>query len=207
MKSLDEYVNIIVDSLKKEYLKDTSALWAYPCLALVRKDGELKVVDGRYSDQQILEWAATNLDIKRAKYIIIGRMVVKYSNIVNPSTGQRNIIEKAIMITGKNIENNRTKLIIIPCKEHKDYRPIEEIAKTAKEFDPSVKNADISIEKKTEDGQYSHYLTARFATPVIYDSNKGDKFISDPILSAISSTVPNIDDSNAIDISDPKNKI
>lgn len=207
MKSLDEYMDIMVESLKNEYLKDTTALWAYPCLMLVRNDGEVKVVDGHYSNQDLMIWGQTNLDVKRAKYIIIGRMVVKYSTIINPATGKPNIIEKAIMITGKSLNNNRTKLMIFPCKEHKDYRDLDTINKENKNFDPSVKGADVSAVKSDETGKYSYYLTAKLGTPIIKDTKKGDVFLSDPILKAIGKDVPNIDADSVQDASNPINKL
>lgn len=184
MKSLDEYIDIVLDALKKEYLRDTSVLWPYPCVAIVKK-GEMKIIDGKYSDEELLAWLSYNLDIKNINYIIVGRMVVKYFDMINPQTGTKYIKEKAIMVMGKNIKNNRTKVIILPCKEHRDYRTMEQIEKNEIGIENPIKNPDINKPEFDENGKYSNYLTAKFGEPIIYDSNKGDQFLIDPLIGAI----------------------
>lgn len=191
MKSLDEYMDIVLDALKKEYLKDTSALWPYPCVAIIKK-GEMKVIDGKYRDEELLAWLNYNLDLKNIEYIIVGRMVVKYFDIVNPQTGSKYIKEKAIMVMGKNMRNNRTKLIILPCKEHRDYRTPEQIEKNEIGIENPIKNPDISKPEFDEKGKYIDFLTAKFGEPTIYDSNKGDQFLIDPLIGAIGRIDKNI---------------
>lgn len=48
---LDKAVEIVKEALKKEYLRNPQTIWDYPCLAIVNKNKELRIIDGKYDEK------------------------------------------------------------------------------------------------------------------------------------------------------------
>jgi hypothetical protein len=205
MADLVKVMDMVNKDLKALYKEKPGGAWLCPCVVFANNDGSTRVLDGNMPDDQLMPWMAMNLEPKKLDQIVVGRMVIKRGDIIDPTTNQLIIKEKAIMIMGKDMKNNRMRLIITPCKEHRDYRTAEEIETQAKlkAFDPSVKGADIDkVLVDNETGQFYARLTAKFGQEQIFDSRNGHTFLTDPIIAGMTE-LRNVKDDTAEDISDP----
>jgi len=176
---LDKLINIMKDNLKREYIKDPTKLWVYPAIIIQRKNGEINTIDGKYPDDKIAEWVYTYIKPENLKIMVIGRMGVKYGDIIDPTTNKPIIKSKSIIIYGKNFEKNTIKLIIIPCYEHRDFRDKISIETDREIIDMTFKSPDLQKSVSEQDKDY--FLTVQFGEEQIFSPEKGDKILIDPI--------------------------
>ncbi len=194
MANLVKIMDMVNEDLKKLYKSNPTGVWLYPCLLLVDNDGHVRELDGKVPEADLFKWLCQNMDLKKIKSVIVGRMVVKYGEIIDPNTNAPTITQKAIMVMGKDLSTNRSRVIITECKEHRDYRTQESIEKgMAEGFDPSVKGADVTKMIVDEaSGKIASMLTARFGDETIMDTRDGQTFLLDPLMDGIIS-VRNLD--------------
>jgi hypothetical protein len=176
---LNKLIDIMKENLKKEYIKDPSRLWAYPAIILQRKNGEINTIDGKYPDQTIVEWVYQYVKFENIRIMVIGRMGVKYGNIIDPTTNKPIIKNKSIIIYGKDFEKNIVTLNIIPCYEHRDYRDIKSVETDREIIDLTFKSPD--LQKSVSQDNQQFFLTVQFGEEQIYSTEKGNKFLIDPI--------------------------
>ncbi len=181
---LEKAVYIIRDSLKKTYMENPNAIWDFPCIGLIDKNNELKIIDGKYTDQQIADFLKHHFSFKEIVVITIGRMLVEYGNVIDPNTGKPVIKKKAIVVYGKNIQTNDSMMIVLPCKEHFDTRELK-VIENDKETDTIV-NATLGgspdIERSLGIGNKKYWFKARFGKEEVYSSKKGYKVVEDPLI-------------------------
>jgi hypothetical protein len=180
---LNKLMNLMKENLKKEYLKNPSKLWAYPAIILQRKNGEINTIDGKYPEQAIVEWVYQYVKFENIRIIVIGRMGVKYGNIIDPTTNMPIIKNKSIIIYGKDFEKDIVTLNIIPCYEHRDYRDMKSVETDREIIDLTFKSPD--LQKSVVQDNKSFFLTAQFGKEEIYSTTKGDKFLIDPIFTLL----------------------
>ena len=201
MADLVKIVDMVNQDLKELYKESPSGAWLYPCVVFGDNDGGVKALDGKLPDDKMFDWVRQNLNVKKLAQIVVGRMVVKYGEIIDPNTNQPMIKEKAIMVMGRDFKTNRTRLIVTPCREHRDYRTPDEIDKQS-QYDPSIKAADTSKMLVDADGRFYARMTGKFLEAQVYDTRNGHQFLTDPLIDGISQ-LRNIKEDNVTDVSDP----
>ena len=201
---LTKIVETVREDLKKTYKAAPGDIWQKPFVVFV-KEGAIRFLDGVKNEAQLFEWLTQNLDLPKIESIIIGRMVVKRSSVIDPNTNEGTIMEKAIMVMGRDMRTNRVRVSITPCHEHRDYRTDDDIEKTAGTYDPSIQGADIAKPIFDVTGKILSKLTAKFGQEVVMDTRQGHKFLMDPLIQGIEH-VRNIDKEIAAaqDMHDPK---
>lgn len=183
-RNIVELVDSVADDLKVAYKRNPSGVWKNPCLIMQDTSGATKILDGDLTNEQVAMWMKQNVDPRKLKVVVTGRMVVKYGKFIDPSTNNPIIEKKAIMVMGKNLKTGRTRVSIVPCHEHRDYRDEETIKKNGQLPNHNLKSPDVT--KKILDGdKTAGYLTAQFGKEEILDSRNGHKFLSDPLLTVI----------------------
>lgn len=202
---LIKIVDQVRDDLKETYKQSPGETWQKPFVVFV-SDGGTRYLDGVKNEGQLFEWVTQNLNLTKLEAIIIGRMVVKRSSVIDPNTNEGTIMEKAIMVMGRDMRTDRVRVSITPCHEHRDYRTDDDIEKTAGQYDPSIAKADIN--KPIFDpftGKILSRLTARFGQETVMDTRQGHKFLMDPLIQGIKH-VRDIDSeiAKAQDMHDPK---
>jgi hypothetical protein len=205
---LIKIVNSVRDDLKKAYEQNPGEIWRKPFVVFV-SDGGARFLDGVKDEAQLFEWVTQNLNLPKLEAIVIGRMVVKRSSVIDPNTNEGTITEKAIMVMGRDMRTERVRVSITPCHEHRDYRTDEDIEQTAAQYDPAIAHADIN--KPIFDpftGKILSRLTAKFGQETVMDTRQGHKFLMDPLIQGIKH-VRDIDQeiAKAQDVHDPKAKV
>ena len=206
---LTKIVDQVRDDLKETYKQSPGEIWQKPFVVITNGDGSIRFLDGVKSEEQLFGWVSANLDLNKLVGIVIGRMVVKRSQVIDPNTNEPTIMEKAIMVMGRDMRTERVRVSITPCHEHRDYRTSEDIEKSADVYDPSIARADVN--KPIFDpftGKILSRLTARFGEEIVMDTRQGQKFIMDPLIQGISH-IRNIDQEieKAQNMHDPKTKV
>jgi len=185
MADIVELINLVKKDLKTAYKQSPTSVWKNACVLFSNKDNGVRILDGNYGDEDIVGWLKYNIDTVKLKTVVVGRMVVKYGDIVDPNTNKPIIKEKAIMVMGKDLIKGRTRVCIVPCHEHRDYRDEETIDKKGEVLNPAIMSPDVSKTIK-QDNKYVSYFTAQFGKETILDSRNGHKFLADPLLNVIS---------------------
>lgn len=194
------------DDLKKEYLSRPNVLWIFPVVVFDTQKNGVRIIDGKYPDDAVAEYLSKATKNDTIKCVIIGRMGVKRSGVIG-ADGQPIIKEKSIIIHGKNFLTNEFKTIIIPCKEHFDFRDKEEIEKDHKLIDLTFKSPDLSKFTTDEKGNEFH-VTAKFGKEEEFSTKKGHKQLIDPLLDSLEKKQKILKDIEAMEkINESKNKL
>ena len=185
---LTRIVNCVRDDLKKLYSNDPSAVWDKPFVVIAKKGGETSCIDGGVEDAKALGWLQAKFERKEAEVVVIGRMVAKYGTFIDPTTQQRIILEKALLVTGRDFSNGRTYVVIVPTKEHRDYRSSESMEAGGKIIVPGLKSPDVTKAIKDEMGVTKGWLTSQFGKEQVFDSRKGQRCLLDPLIQGVIDT-------------------
>ena len=180
---LVKLVSGLRDDLKALYLENPTAIWDLPVIAFARKSGGVNILEGIKDNEHVVAWLRSNL-VNEVESIAVGRMVIKPSTVLG-ADGKPVIKEKAILVTGRNIDTKRTYVSITPCKEHRDYRSDQFAEKQNKTFDPTLKGADKTKNIENEHGRVVGRLQAKFGPEQVLDSKKGNQFMVDPIIAGV----------------------
>lgn len=184
---LEKTVNIVKDALKKEFIKDPVGIWKYPCIAILTKNKELKIIDGKYDEARLAEWLRYNLNLMDINVIVVGRMLLKTSNIIDPTTNMPVVEKKEIVVFGKDIKTNERLVVRIPCKYHIDLRNPTQIEKdTYGNFlVEATFGGSPDISKFITHKNKQIFYRARFGEEIVLSSKKGDIIDDDPLIKMI----------------------
>lgn len=180
---LVKIVDTMKEDLKEMYLRDPKAVWDLPMIAVSKRTGGVVVLDNLQSNEHAMQWLITHMQ-NDIESLVVGRMVAKYSSVLG-ADGKPIITEKAIMVMGRQLGNNRSYVSITPCHEHTDTRDLDTIEKENKVFDPSLKAPDLDKLITDEHGIIRGRMTAKFGKEQIMDSKKGQVFMMDPIIQGV----------------------
>ena len=200
MADLVRMVEGMRDNLKRIHLAQPEAVWDLPMISVSRRLGGVHVLSGIKGNDHAVNWLRENLT-NEVENIVIGRMVVKHSTVLG-ADGNPIVLEKAIMVMGRHIDSKRAYLSITPILEHKDYRSDQFAEKQNKEFDPTMKGADKTSKIVNPFTGQQHYLQTKFGTEQIHDTNKGEKFLMDPIIENVYPS-PRVDANEAQSLNAP----
>ena len=194
MVNLVKVVNEVRDDLKKEYLKDQSAVWTKPFVVIVRQD-DCSFIPEFHDEDKIIEWLRNFRDVSQTHGLVIGRMVAKYNHAILDPRGQPMVTQKAILVSGRMLTTGQTYVTITPCHEHSDLRTpkIDEPLKQDL-FIPNITSPDKVAPIVAENGIIKGFRQMQFGDEQIFDSRRGDTCALDPLIEGVLSTpgVPNV---------------
>jgi len=163
-------------------------VWDKPFVVVASHGGETSCIDGGIEDEKAMGWLQAKLAKKEVEVVVIGRMVAKYGTFIDPTTQQKVILEKAILVTGRDFSNGRTYVVIVPTKEHRDYRSSESMEGGPKIEIPGLSSPDITRAIKDEMGVTKGWLTSQFGKEQVFDSRKGQRCMLDPLIQGVIDT-------------------
>jgi len=184
---LAKAVNSVRDDLRKLYMKDPSTTWERPFVVIAREGGFTGYLDSPHNEDVIIGWLSQFRGPKKIEAVIVGRMVVKYAGTLD-SQGNKRILEKAILVTGRDFKRNRTRISITPTKEHRDFRSEETIDKQGDLENPGLHSPDVTKKILDVDGSKAGYMTGQFQKEKVMDSNNGMKCALDPLIAGVLET-------------------
>lgn len=185
MVELDQVVNEVRDDLKKLYLKDQNAVWTKPFVVMIGAD-DITVMDNAENQDAVVDWLRHFRGPNQIKGVVVGRMVAKFSPTIRDQDGNPQILERAILVSGRMLDSGQTYVSITSSKEHNDLRatPGDEPLLN-KPFLPGLTSPD-KVDKIIGDfGQLRGFKSMQFQKEVIFDSRKGDTCQLDPIIDGV----------------------
>lgn len=191
--NLEKVVNEIRDDLKKLYLQDQSAVWEHPFVAIIKRD-EVNVLGGAKSEERIVNWLRQFRGPEGIAGIVVGRMVAKYSKTIRGLDGNPQVLEKAILVSGRMLDTSQTYVSITPVHEHKDLRrPKGDTNENAEPngehiYVPGVNSPDKVAKITDEEGFVRGFLEMQFGREQIFDSRKGERCALDPLIQGVIDT-------------------
>ena len=181
-------VNCVRDDLKKLYSSNPSAVWDKPFVVVASHGGETSYIEGGVESGSVVGWIREKLNHKEAEVIVVGRMVAKYGSFIDPTTQQKIILEKALLVTGRDFSNGRTYVVVVPTKEHRDYRSSEAVEGGPKIEIPGLNSPDVTKAIKDEMGVTKGWLTSQFGKEQVFDSRRGQRCMLDPLIQGVIDT-------------------
>jgi hypothetical protein len=186
-------VNLVRDDLKKTYTQDPSVIWANPVVFVSQtggKAGYMKDIPEDLNEEEqekyISEWLKQFLNSRQMEAVVVGRMVVKYSGLLD-SNGNKMVSERALLVSGRSFVDGRTRLSITQVKEHRDYRSAETIATEATPLNPGLTSPDAT--KLIMAGEnIVGVMTGQFQEEQVMDSRDGIKCVLDPLIQGVVGT-------------------
>ena len=186
MIDLRKVVHKTRDDLKREYLKDQAAAWSRPLIVLITSD-DVKFMADFPSEKKVIDWLREFSAQDGIKGIVIGRMVAKYSQTIKDHKGDPQILERAILVSGRMFTTNQTYVTITKSIEHRDLR--------MPKHDEPVKDRPVISGLESPDkiqpivnlatGHLQGFKEMQFAPDRIFDSEKGQRCILDPIIAGV----------------------
>ena len=188
MIDLVRAVNAIKEDLKAKYLEDQAAVWSSPAVLIIANE-DVREISGAKSEESLVSWLSEACKKQDMQGIIIGRMVSKYSETLRDIDGNPQILEKAILVTGRLIDTKQTYVVIVPCREHKDLRnPLGGQDPQKSIGAPGVTSPDKVAPIIDEVGILRGFKEMQFQKEIIFDSRKGEACALDPIIDGVLTT-------------------
>jgi hypothetical protein len=193
MIELDKVVNKIRDDLKAKYLEDQTAVWEHPFVAFIKED-DLFIMEAAASEESLVAWLREFRGPQGIAGVVVGRMVAKFSQTIRDNNGNPQVLERAILVSGRILDGNKTYISITPCREHNDLRnPLgDSLANLEQKADrpyiPGLTSPDKVQKIMTEDGKFMGFKEMQFGEEAVFDSRKGDVCKLDPIIQGVLDT-------------------
>lgn len=181
--TIEKIVDTVQADLKQLYKQNPMQMWDLPIIVICKVGGEVQYLDNVRSDEQAVEWLAQHLD-KNLETIVVGRMVVKRGGVLD-AMGEPTIKEKGLMVMARNMIINRTRVSIVKCNEHREYRTAEVVEKQGSLINPAVSSPDVTKSIVDDTGLIAGVMTGQFGKEDILDSKDGQEFLSDPIIAGL----------------------
>ncbi len=121
-------------------------------------------------------------------------MVAKYSKTMRDLEGNPQVLEKAILVTGRLLDKAQTYISITPVREHKDLRrPMGDTNENAEPngahlYVPGVNSPDKVAKITDEAGFVKGFIEMQFGKEQIFDSKRGDACVLDPLIQGVLNT-------------------
>lgn len=188
MLDLERLVDELRDTMKSAYLKDRNAIWDLPFAGFFDSMGGGGWANyGAGDDGTFTEYARAKLRSSRLEGIVVGRMVAKYSQVIKDIEGNPQMLEKAILVSGRLFSTGQTYVSITKIHEHQDLRhsetgePLEN-----KPYVPGVTSPD-KVQEIIDDqtGALSGFLSMQFGKEEVFDSRRGQTCQMDPIIAGV----------------------
>lgn len=195
MINLERVVRDVLDDLKELYKKDSEAVWDAPAIRLVENGDNVAYVTAM--DEQLIDRLRAGLSGGKLKGLVVGRMVAKYSDKLRDINGQPQILERAILVSGRLFSSGQTYVVIVPCHQHRDARnPLGDTIANAEPqkqelWVPGIQTDSLSpdsVQKVITPGGHVQFVSVRFGEETIFDSRKGDRCMLDPIIEGVLKT-------------------
>lgn len=185
MVDLEKVVNEVRDDLKALYLKDQNAVWTKPFVVMIGAD-DTSVMENANDQDAVIEWLRHFRGPNQIKGIVVGRMVAKFSSTIRDQDGNPQILERAILVSGRMLDAGQTYVSITSAKEHNDLRstPGDEPNEN-KPFVPGLTSPDKVDKIIGSFGQLKGFKSMQFQKEVIFDSRKGEMCQLDPIIDGV----------------------
>jgi hypothetical protein len=193
MIQLDKVVNAIRDDLKKLYLEDQNNVWEHPFVAIIKRD-DVATLGGAKAEESLIAWLKEFRGPQGIAGVVIGRMVAKFSQTIRDNNGNPQVLEKAILVSGRLLDSSTTYISITPCREHNDLRnPLGDTLanveqKKDRPYIPGLTSPDSVQKIMTDEGNFMGFKEIQFGTEVIFDSKRGDICKLDPIIQGVLDT-------------------
>lgn len=185
MQDLEKVVDKVREDLKALYLSDQHTVWHHPFVVMIQDD-DIKVLEGAKTPDQLIEWLVSFRGPNQMKGVVVGRMVAKYSKTIRDANGDPQVLERAILVSGRMLDTSQTLVSITPCREHKDMRlPDHGEPVKGRPYIPGLNSPDKVDPLLNELGQVAGFKEIQFGEDQIFDSRKGDKCMLDPIIEGV----------------------
>jgi len=185
--NLPQVVDTVRDDLKKLYRKDPSNVWQRPFIVIAQNGGGTSYLDSSQPDSVMAAWLAQFRGPKRIEAVVVGRMVVKYGNILD-AAGQPTVQERAILVSGRSFVNGRTVVSVTPTKEFRDYRMPETIETQGSLPNPGITSPDTTKLIVDDTGKIAGSMVGQFGPEQRFDSAKGQTCVLDPLIQGVLDT-------------------
>jgi hypothetical protein len=193
MPNLEKVVNEVRDDLRRVYLQDQSAVWQHPFVAILKRD-EVCTLGNAANEEKLIHWLRQFRGPEGIAGVVVGRMVAKYSRTIRDLEGNPQVLEKAILVTGRLLDVGQTYISITPVREHKDLRrPMGDTNENAEPngehlYVPGVNSPDKVAKITDETGFVRGFIEMQFGVEQVFDSKRGDQCVLDPLIQGVLNT-------------------
>ena len=185
MVDLEKAVVELRETMKEQYLKNQRAIWSTPFVGFIDADNVGWAPFG-LTDEQLLAFALAKRESARLNGVVVGRMVAKYSKTIKDVEGNPQLLEKAILVSGRMFTSGQTYVSITPCREHQDLRHADGEPVKNRPYVPGVTSPDKVQEIIDEQtGALKGFLEMQFGVEQVFDSRRGQTCQMDPIIAGV----------------------